>query len=106
MVLVSVRDDKSLYFFHVFLEICEIRYHDIDSEHLILRERKTAVYDEYLIVTLNECAVLSYFFHSAKRDDPEWRPDLFFILLYRLSGGFRPPLIIILIPCHNGEAAI
>ena len=61
---------------------------------------------KYLVIALYQGAVLAYFFHSAQRDYPERRPDLFNILFYRFSGGFRPPFIIVLISCHNGEAAI
>ena len=77
MILMSMSNYQALYLFNIFLEISEIRYYDVYSEHLVLRESKTAVNNEYFIIALNKCAVFSYFLHSAQRNYPERRPDLF-----------------------------
>ena len=106
VVLMSVSDDKSFYLLDILLDVCEIRYHNIDPEHLVLRERQPAVDYEYLVIALYKCAVFAYFLHSPQRDDPERRPDLFPILFYCFCRGFRPSFTFVFISCHNSEAAI
>ena len=53
MVFMTVCNDKPFYLFTVLLEICKIRNDNVNAEHFILRESKTAVYDKNLLITLN-----------------------------------------------------
>ena len=44
MIFMTMGDHKSFYFGYIILQISHIRNDQIDSEHVILRECKPAVY--------------------------------------------------------------
>ncbi len=52
MILVAVGDHKSFDLGNIFLQICYIRDDQIDSEHIVLRESKTTVYDDDTVLIL------------------------------------------------------
>ncbi len=59
MILVTVGYQYSADFVRVLLEICYVRNNEVDSEHVILRERKTAVYNYDIVLVLENGDVLS-----------------------------------------------
>ena len=67
MILVSVRDHKSLYPVHVFLQISNIRNYQIDSQHVVVREGKTAVYHNNTVLVLKRSNVHSDLLQSSQR---------------------------------------
>lgn len=66
MILVSVGDHKSLNLGNIFLKIGYIRDDQIDSQHIILRERKSTVYHYNTVFILKSSDVHSDLFQTAK----------------------------------------
>ena len=66
MILVSVGDHKSLNLGNIFLKIGYIRDDQIDSQHIILRERKSTVYHYNTVFILKSGDVHSDLFQTAK----------------------------------------
>ena len=65
VILVPVCDNKTSDFFKVLLEVCEVRYYDVDIKHLILREREAAIDNQYVILVLNKRNILAYLLEPA-----------------------------------------
>jgi hypothetical protein len=70
MILMAVCYDQTFYLFHILFKIGKIRNDYIYSEHLVFRKSKTAVYDQYLVITLDQSTVFPYLLHSSQRNDP------------------------------------
>ena len=49
MILVPMGDHKSFYLAPVVLQICDVRDHQVDAQHVILRERQSAVHHHDVI---------------------------------------------------------
>ena len=69
MVFMSVRDDKTLNFINIFLEVRNVRNHQIDAQHLVLGKCDTAVHDYDRVFILERRDVHTYLFKSPKRYD-------------------------------------
>ena len=65
MVLMSMCDHKSLDLGNIFFKVGHIRDNKVDSEHVILREGKTAVYDHNAVTVLKSGDVHSDLLQSA-----------------------------------------
>ena len=65
MVLMSMCDHKSLDLGNIFFKVGHIRDNKVDSEHVILREGKTAVYDHNAVAVLKSGDVHSDLLQSA-----------------------------------------
>ena len=85
VVFMTVGYDHALDFFRVRDEISQIRYYQIDTKHLIFRERHTAVNNKYLILIFKNRQVLSDLIKTAYRYDLE---ILYFFPFYWLFFGF------------------
>ena len=69
MILMSVRDHKTLYFFDIVREVCDIGHYKVDTEHVILRECYSAINDHDSILVLDGRNVHPDLLKSAERDD-------------------------------------
>ena len=72
MILVSVCDHKSFYFLNVLFQICHIRNNEIDSEHIIFWECKTAVHNNNTVFKLKGSNVHSDLLQTSKRNDTQF----------------------------------
>ena len=66
MILVSVSDHKTLHFFIVVFQIGNIRDDQVDSQHIVLRERQTAVHHNNTVFVFEGSNVHSNLFQSAR----------------------------------------
>ena len=67
MVLVAVGDDEAFDFVDVFFQICYIWDDQVDTEHVVFRECKSAVYDDDTVFILENGDVHTDLFQTAKR---------------------------------------
>ena len=84
MVLMPMCDDKSLHLRYIVLQICDIRYHKVDPQHVILRKGKSAVHDNDTVVVLECRNVHTDLFQSAQWYDAQFSVILFFQILKHL----------------------
>jgi len=73
MVLMSVSNHKALHFGNVFLKISHIRDNKINSQHIILRERKSAIHNYNAVFILKSGDIHSDLFQTAKWYDFKFR---------------------------------
>ena len=66
MILMPMSDHKSLHLGNIFLKVCYIRNDQIDSQHIVLRERKTTVYNYNTVAILKSGNVHSDLLQTAK----------------------------------------
>ena len=78
MVLMSVGDDKSLQLGRIVLEVSHIRYHEVDAEHIVFRERQSAVHHDDTVLVLKGSDVHTNLFEPAQRYDSQFSVFLFF----------------------------
>src|SRR5699024_204128 len=78
MILVSMGNYKSFNLFDIIFQISYIRDDQVDSQHIVLRERKTAVYHNNTVFVLKSCNIHSYLFQSAQRNDLQFSIMIFF----------------------------
>ena len=69
MVLVTVRDHKSLDLIDIFFEIGRIRDHKVDSEHIVFRKRQTTVHYDNTVLTLESSYIHADLLKTAQGDD-------------------------------------
>jgi len=67
MVFMSVGDHEALYLVHIFLQVRDIRDHHIDSQHIVVGERKTAVHHNNTVLVLEGSNVQSNLLQPAQR---------------------------------------
>ena len=95
VILMSVRDHKALHLVKIFLQICHVRDHQIDSEHIVLRKSQTAVHDYDTVLIFKSSDVHSNLLKSAEGNNlhrGRFFPDLFFCSLqYYSSSGLLIP---------------
>ena len=65
MILMSVGYDDSAYPVRVALDIGEIGKHEVDSEHILIRERKSAIDKEHILAVFKQCHILAHFIQAA-----------------------------------------
>ena len=65
MILMAVGDHKALYLVNILLQIRHIRNHQVDSQHIISRESKAAVYHDNGILILKGGNIHADLFQSA-----------------------------------------
>lgn len=65
MILMSVGYDDSAYPVRVALDIGEIGKHEVDSEHILIRERKSAVDKEHILAVLKQSHIFAHFIQAA-----------------------------------------
>ena len=67
MVLMSVGYEKSLDFFFILDEICDVRDAHVDPEHVVFRECESTVYHDYGIPVLKSCHI-----HADLLETAQW----------------------------------
>ena len=70
MVLMSVGDHESFQFGRVILQICHVRDHQVDAQHVILRECQSTVHDHDTVFIFKGSNVHADLLKAAQRDDP------------------------------------
>ena len=65
MILMTVGYDYSAYPVRVALDIGEIGKHEIDSEHILIRECKSAIDKEHILAVFKQCHILAHFIQAA-----------------------------------------
>ena len=65
MVLMSMGNHKALYLVNVLLQIADIRNHQVNAQHVISRECKSAVHDDDAVLILKRGDIHSYLFQAA-----------------------------------------
>ena len=69
MILMSVGDDKTLYLVDIVLQISHIRDDQIDSQHIICRERQTTVHHNNTVLILEGSNVHTDLLQASQRND-------------------------------------
>ena len=69
MILMSMSDHKALNFVDVIFQIGDVRDHQIDSQHVVARERQSAVHHNDRVLVLKGGDVHSDLLQTAKGDD-------------------------------------
>ena len=80
MVFMTMGDHKSFDFLDIILQISNIRNDQVDSEHILLRERKSTVYNNNTVLILKSCDVHSDLFQTS-----EWN-DTHFSIVFSLQN--------------------
>ena len=70
VVLVAVRQHNAPYLLPVLFKIGEVGDNKIDTEHIVIGEGKSAIYDEYIVTALVDVDVLAYLVYAAERHNP------------------------------------
>ncbi len=65
VILMTVGYDYSAYPVRVALDIGEIGKHEIDSEHILIRKRKSAIDEEHILTVFKQCHILAHFVKAA-----------------------------------------
>ena len=65
MILMAVGYDYSAYSVRVALDIGEIGKHEIDSEHILIRKRKSAIDKEHILAVFKQGHILAHFIQAA-----------------------------------------
>ena len=71
VVLMTVGDIKALQLLHVLLQIGHIRYDQVDAQHLLIRERHSAVHHDDAVLILEGRDVHSDLFQASQGDDAD-----------------------------------
>ena len=66
VVLVTVRYKYSAHLVDILFKIAYVGDHKVDSEHIVVGERDSAVYHYYIVLVFENCKVFSYFIESAQ----------------------------------------
>ena len=69
VVLVPVCQDETAHLIDVFLKITHVRYHEVDAQHIVVRETEPAVNHDYVILVLKDSHILSDLTETSERDD-------------------------------------
>ena len=69
MVFMSMGNDESLDLLDIVFQISDIRNHKIDSQHVVARERQSAVHHNDRVLVLKGGDVHSDLLQTAKGDD-------------------------------------
>ena len=85
MILVSMRKYEPLYLTAVFHQVSKIGNYAVNTKHIIIRERHTAVYNQYLIVILEKRHIFANFIESANRYNFKRQ----YFCFYRIFLNFR-----------------
>ena len=64
-----VRQDETAHLIDVFLKITHVRYHEVDAQHIVVREPEPAVNHDYVILVLKDSHILSDLTETSERDD-------------------------------------
>ena len=67
MILMAVGDNDTAEAVLVLLKIGEVRYYQINARHVLVRECKSAVYDDDTVLILENGDVHTDLFQTAKR---------------------------------------
>ena len=69
MILMPMSDHESLHFLNIIFQIRNIRNDKIDSQHIILRKRQSAVHNNNTVFILESSNIHSDLFKTAERND-------------------------------------
>ena len=83
MILVTVRQHNAPYLLPVLFKIGEVGDNKIDTEHIVIGEGKSAIYDEYIVTALVDVDVLAYLVYAAERHNPYGRLSAAFLFVLR-----------------------
>ena len=72
MILMTVGDNKALHFVDIVFQIGDVRNHQVDSEHVVLRKGQTAVHHNNTVFELKGSYVHSDLLQTAERNDPQF----------------------------------
>ena len=72
MILMPMSDHKTFYFINILLQISHVRYHQVDSQHIVLRECQTAVHNNYTVFKFEGSYIHSDLFQAAQRNDTQF----------------------------------
>ena len=65
MVFMSMGNHKALYLINILLQIADIRYHQVNAQHIVSRECKAAVHDDDAVFILKRSDVHSNLLQAA-----------------------------------------
>ena len=68
MVLVAVRDEDRLELLAVLLDVANVRDHEVDAEHLLVREHEARVDGDHVVAVLEQHHVLADLTETAEGD--------------------------------------
>ena len=68
VILVSVGKNDAAQLILVLYDISEIRYYEVNTEHIVVGESETAVHDEHIVAAFVEIEVLADLVESAEGD--------------------------------------
>ena len=71
MVLMTVGQDDASHLVGVLLDIGKVRYHQIDAQHVAVRERHAAVHDQHIALALDQGDILADLVESAEKGNPD-----------------------------------
>ena len=89
MILVAVRDHEALHFAVILFQIRDIRQHDVDAEHVVLREGHAAVDDDDAVAVLDRGNIHTDLFEPSERD----HLHLFLFPCFFIPYGIRPAAV-------------
>ena len=90
MILVSVCDDKTFNLISVIDKVRNVRYHEIDTKHIIFGERQSAVHDDDTAFRLKGRYIHSDLFEASEWDDPY---RLITLILFFLQLSVSPSFL-------------
>ena len=93
MILMSVSDHKALHLVDIFFQISRVRYHQIDTEHVVFGKGQTAVYDYDTVPVFKRCDIHPDLLKSAEGNN-----------LHR--GGFSPVFFFIPVLFQSQSSSI
>ena len=85
MVLMTVGDDKALHLVNIVRKVSNIRDHEVDPQHIILRKSQTAVHNNNTVFIAKGSNVHPNLLESAKRYDLQLGMVILFFLVIQKS---------------------
>ena len=80
MVLMSVRDDESLHLAVILGQVGHIGDHEVNSEHIILGESKSAIYHNNAVPVFERSHIHSDLLQASERNDLQLLIIYFFLI--------------------------
>ena len=66
MVFMTMGNKKSFYFIYILFQICDIRDNQVNSQHIVLRERQTAIHHNNAVLIFKSCNIHSDLLKSSQ----------------------------------------
>ncbi len=71
VVLVAVGEEDRLELLAVLFDVSNVRDHEVDAEHLLLREHEAGIDGDHVVAVLEQHHVLADLSQTAKRDNAQ-----------------------------------